>query len=80
MKKVVAVVLIVGALVLNGCGNKTIIDTKWNFTQAVVKVGDTYEEITVKSWNDYEDGIVQVVSTDGKVYLTHYNNVVLIGN
>lgn len=75
--------LILGAVltmtILSGCGNKSLLDTKWTFDKANIKIGDVYETVSIKSWKDYEDGIVQVVSTDGAVYLTHQTNVVLIG-
>lgn len=62
---------------LSGCGyNKQIIDLDYSFNKAIIEgVG----EINIKSWRDYDNSdMVQVTSKDGKVYLTHSNNVILV--
>lgn len=64
---------------LTGC-NRTIIDTTWNFDYAIINLptGEIVEG-EVSSWKDWEDSdAVQVTFTDGAVYYTHLNNVVLI--
>lgn len=78
MKKIV-VALLLSLVVLTGCGNQTIIDTKWTFNEAVVNIAGEYETIKIKRWSDYDGGTVQIITTDGRVILTHYTNVVLIG-
>jgi len=64
---------------LTGC-NRTIIDTTWNFDYAIINLptGEIVEG-KVSGWKDWEDSdAVQVTFTDGAVYYTHLNNVVLI--
>ena len=75
-KKMICLITLMGLLALNGCGfNKQIIDLEYNYNAAIIKdVG----EVEVSKWNDYEDGMVQVISKDGTVYLTHLSNVILI--
>lgn len=74
------ILLIVLAVSLMSCGNRMVFDTKYSFETAIIKVSDDESvTVTVKGWKDYEDGCVQIITTDGKVYLTHYNNIILIG-
>lgn len=87
MKKIVAtlvltVVVLFMVCTLAACGNKDMFDTEYTFTKAVVALPDgTTETYNIKSWTDYEDSdMVQFKTTDGKVYLTHSSNVLLIGD
>jgi hypothetical protein len=72
------VVLAVGLLVC-GC-NMQILDTTYSYEYAYIALpnGEVVEG-EVDSWVDYESDAVQVV-IDGKTYLTHYENVVLISD
>lgn len=60
--------------------NKQILDFNYKFSKACIRWPDgTMKEIEVKKWNDYEQSdTVQIIGKDGKTYLTHYSNVVLI--
>ena len=81
MKKGILILLITGSVILTGCGNRQILDTKWTFTKAKISIGNEMIEVNVKSWKDYDNGdtSVQVVATDGTVYLTDKKNVLLMG-
>jgi uncharacterized lipoprotein NlpE involved in copper resistance len=81
MKKGLLTLLIIGGIMLVGCGNRQIIDTKWNFSKAKITIGNEMIEVNVKSWKDYDNGdtSIQVVADDGTVYLTDKKNVLLIG-
>lgn len=79
MRKKVIGLLILAGVFITGCGNQSVFDTKWTFDEAVINVGGEYRSINVTKWKDYEDGIVQIVDEDGAVYVTHYQNVVMIG-
>jgi hypothetical protein len=81
MKKGLLILLITCTVVLTGCGNRQIIDTKWNFSKAKITIGNEMIEVNVKSWKDYDNGdtSIQVVADDGTVYLTDKKNVLLIG-
>lgn len=76
MKKML---LIFTALVLAGC-NQQIFDFNFKFTKAYCKWPDgSYRVIEVEKWTDYADGDqIQVIGKDGKVYLFHSANIVLV--
>lgn len=79
MKKAIVVLIIILILVtLTACGNQTILDTQYTFEKAKIEFGGEVIEINVKQWNDYEDGSVQIIATDGRIYLTDYINVLLM--
>ena len=65
-------------LLLTGC-NYDMVDTKYNFDRAVIKLpnGEVIEG-KVESWRDFEDGDQLQVKIDGNTYLVHSNNCVLI--
>lgn len=64
---------------LAACGNKQIFDTTYSFERAIVMLpnGDIIEG-DVSSWKDYDDGDQIQVVVDGKTYLVHSSNIVLI--
>ena len=66
-------------LVLSGCGNRTLIDTTYEFDEAIVALpnGEIVEG-EVESWMDYEDGDQIQVRIAGTTYLVHSENVALI--
>ena len=84
MKKVVALLLVVIALLsaclLSGC-NKQMVDRTYSYEYAIIGLpnGETVEG-KVSSWTDFEDGDQIQVKIDGKTYLVHSSNVVLISN
>ena len=81
-KKIVllALVLIAAVFILSSCGNRQVgIDTNQSFNKAYIKLGNEWITVDVKGWRDFDNGDeVQVVTTDGSVYLTHYCNMVLV--
>ena len=60
--------------------NRQVFDVKWKFSKAYVRISDSQtEEVKVKSWRDYSNSdMVQVTSEDGKTYLTHSVNIILV--
>jgi len=82
MKKVIALLLtiltVLSVLVLSGC-NKQMVDLTYSYEYAIIGLpnGETVEG-KVSSWTDYEDGDQLQVKIDGKTYLVHSSNVVLI--
>lgn len=60
-------------------GNRQLMDTKYHFDRAIVKLpnGEVVEG-RVTSWLDFDDSDVIQVKIDGKTYLTSYVNVCLI--
>jgi len=77
MKKKLMILLLITGFIFTGC-NRQIIDTSWNFNKAKIIIGTEVIEVDVKQWKDYEDTTIQIISEDGKVYLTDLKNVILI--
>ena len=81
-KKVIllVLVLILSVFILSSCGNRQVgIDTNQNFNKAYVNLGGEWQLISVKAWQDFKQGAeVQIIASDGTVYLTHYSNMVLV--
>ena len=84
MKKYIAIVLaavlLVGILILAGC-NKQLVDLTYSYEYAIIALpnGEIVEG-KVSSWTDFEDGDQIQVKIDGKTYLVHSSNVVLISD
>ena len=84
MKKVfvilLAVLLMINIAVLAGC-NKQVMDLTYSYEYAIIALpnGEVVEG-KVTSWTDYEDGDQIQVKIEGKTYLVHSSNIVLISN
>ena len=84
MKKYIAIVLaavlLVGILILAGC-NKQLVDLTYSYEYAIIALpnGEIVEG-KVSSWTDFEDGDQLQFKIDGKTYLVHSSNVVLISD
>ena len=84
MRKVIALLLavigVLAALLLSGC-NKQMLDLTYSYEYAIIGLpnGEVVEG-KVSSWTDYEDGDQLQVKINGKTYLVHSSNVVLISN
>ena len=78
---VLAVVLIAAVLlVMAGC-NKQMVDLTYSYERAILSLpnGEIVEG-RVSSWTDFEDGDQIQVKIDGKTYLVHSSNIVLISD
>ena len=72
-------IILFGGICLSGCGNKTAFDTTYTFNRAIVKLADgTVVDGRVQRWTDFEDGDQIQVKINGKIYLVHSENIVLI--
>ena len=82
MKKIFITFILLLAVVFTivGCGNRRLIDTTWSYEYAIVRLpnGEVVEGKVSGKWSDYGDGDMLQVEIDGKKYLTHSANVVLI--
>ena len=84
MKKVIAVLLAVIVLLtvclLSAC-NKQMVDLTYSYERAILSLpnGEVIEG-KVSSWTDFEDGDQIQVRIDGKTYLVHSSNIVLISD
>ena len=84
MKKLIALLLVVilalTVMLLAGC-NKQLVDLTYSYEYAIIGLpnGETVEG-KVSSWTDFEDGDQLQIRIDGKTFLVHSSNVVLISN
>ncbi len=84
MKKIIAILLalvvVLGTMVLAGC-NKQMVDLTYSYERAILSLpnGEVVEG-KVSSWTDFEDGDQIQVRIDGKTYLVHSSNIVLISD
>ena len=79
MKKIFALIIMLTFIAaLCGC-NMQVVDTTWSFDKAIVALpnGEVVEG-KLNSWKDYENSDQLQVKIDGKTYLTHSQNVVMI--
>ena len=84
MKKIIAlllmIIVVLSVCLLAGC-NKQMVDLTYSYEYAIIGLpnGETVEG-KVSSWTDFEDGDQIQVKINGKTYLVHSSNVVLISN
>lgn len=80
MKKRIILATLLLTLGLTGC-NKQIMDFTYSYEKAILQLPDgTVVEGKVQSWTDYADGDQIQVKINGKQYLIHSEDVVLISN
>lgn len=73
----VAIFLIVAGIALTGC-NKQMVDTVYQYKTVIMTLpNDEVIEGSVQKWNDYDGDQIQVM-VDGKYYLIHSSDCVLI--
>ena len=64
---------------LTACGNQSLIDTTYRFDKAIINLHNgNIVEGKVHSWKDYDNSDQIQVTINGKTYLTHISNVILI--
>ena len=81
MKKLTALVLaLILTILMTGC-NKQMVDLTYSYERAILSLpnGEVIEG-KVSSWTDFEDGDQIQVRIDGKTYLVHSSNIVLISD
>lgn len=50
------------------------------YDQAIIRLdGDVYYDVDVKSWRRINSNEVEITGTNGTIYRTHMNNVLLLG-
>ena len=70
--------IIAVSIILVGC-NVQVVDTHWNFDRAIIFLPDGKSiEGKCQSWTDFDESDMLQVKIDGKTYLTHSSNVILI--
>lgn len=58
---------------------ESLFDIDWDITRAVILVNDKLIEVDVEDWKPCGSSDIEIKSKKGKVYLTHLDNVVLVG-
>lgn len=69
-KIMLAGVAISSTLLLSGCGNYTILDTKYSFNKAIIFDEDSATIIEIEKWTDYDGEQLQLQTKDGAYILT----------
>jgi hypothetical protein len=81
MKKIIVIVLALLMLTttLTGCGNKQWFDITYKYDRAIISLpnGEVIDG-KIDGWTDYEDGDQIQVKINGKTYLVHSSDIVLI--
>lgn len=85
-KSAIRIIAMVLATLLLGCilamftgCNMGLVDTTWSFERAIIFLPDGEKvEGKVSKWNDFDGSDMIQVTIDGKTYLTHSSNVVMI--
>ena len=85
MKRLIAILLVAAislglVLFTAGC-NKQVVDLTYSYEYAIIALpnGEVVEG-KVSSWTDFEDGDQIQVKINGKTYLVHSSNIVLISD
>ena len=78
MKKILLTLSIISLFLLTSCNYNTL-DFTYEFDYAYIKLpnGDVVEG-KITSWRDFEDGDQLQVTVNGKTYLVHSMNCVLV--
>lgn len=79
-KTLVFLFLVIFLLVVSGC-NRQIIDLTYKYDRVIISLPDgSIVSGACQSWTDFEDGDQLQVKIDGKTYLVHSANCVLISD
>ena len=81
MKKTLVWLTVLAALLTLTACNKQMVDLTYSYERAILSLpnGEVVEG-KVSSWTDFEDGDQIQVRIDGKTYLVHSSNIVLISD
>ena len=79
MSVILALVLVAGLVLLAGC-NKQMVDLTYSYNRAILSLPNGEVVEGKVSWTDFEDGDQIQVKIDGKTYLVHSSNIVLISD
>ena len=79
MKKIIAVMMLVGMMIVGTACNYDVVDMNYGFDYAYVQLpnGECVEG-PVDHWTDYDDSDMIQVVINGDYYYTHSINVVLV--
>lgn len=75
---ILVIIMIIGMIMLTGCGNRDMWDTNYTYTKAITYFGNERIELEIKQWCDYDGEQIQIIAKDGKIYLLSTYNTILI--
>lgn len=79
MKRLIAIVLLILMIFTIVSCNMQVVDTTYSFERAIIFLPNGEKiEGRVERWGDYENSDMIQVKINGKTYLTHSSNVILI--
>lgn len=80
MKKLAIVAVLMSSLSLAACGNISVSSMAYEFKTAEIRMPDgTIKKVNVKDWSrDTEANNIRVIATDGTVYYSSSDNIMLI--
>jgi len=77
-KKTLVVFVVLLLFILGSCGTRLVeTEIHTTFSRAWIKLGNDWVEMAIKAWRMYS-AEVQITSQDGTIYMTDWENVVLI--
>ena len=79
---VVAIItlIIISAFLFTGCSfNQSLMDFDYGFDRALVYEDGEWNEYKVEKWDDYENDMLCIWTTDGQIIYTSSNNIILYG-
>ena len=80
-RKLIAIMVALILIVSMTACNVQMVDTTWSYERAIIFLPDGEKiEGRVSSWLDFEGSDMIQVKIDGKTYLTHSSNVILISD
>lgn len=61
--------------------SRSCVDMAWRYDYAMIRMPDgSVIQGTLEAWKNFHNSDTIQLKIDGKIYLTHYKNVVLISN
>jgi uncharacterized lipoprotein YehR (DUF1307 family) len=80
-RKLIAIMVAFILIISMTACNVQMVDTTWSYERAIIFMPDGGKiEGRVSSWLDFEGSDMIQVKIDGKTYLTHSSNVILISD
>lgn len=81
IKRTMVVAFVIVILLMVTACNRDVFDTNYEFDYAIVKMPDgSVENIEINKWRDYDGEQIQIIASDGNIYLVSMNNCVLIND
>lgn len=78
MKKwILVVAMLLATITFVSCGNYDVIDTKYSFDKAHIRINDVWIDVEIATWRDYDGEQLQIKLKNGSVLLISSFNCIL---